>query len=64
MAKQLVVGNTTAPMYKREQVYLNLYLNGGLAGEVRCTLDPVRGITLQLSRDEQGNFSVEKVEEF
>ena len=53
-------------------MFLNLYIHATAAGSAQSDLGQARnarppvnsGITIKITRDDQGDFSIEKVEEF
>lgn len=74
--KQLIVKDSTArscaPAIEPQVSYMNLYLKGILVGAHYSTLSEARGnrvrrgagVTIKLSRTNEGDFEIQKIEEF
>jgi hypothetical protein len=72
--KQLFTNAATSLIIKPREVFINLYLDGGVSGGMHDILVDARqqrwrkgdmgGITIRVARDEHGDFIIEKVEEF
>lgn len=70
--KQIFTNAAHLPAYEPKTEYLNLYIDKGDAvGMGQSSLEMARsarsggsGVTLRIKRDAQGDFTIEKVEEF